>query len=121
VPGKVEPRERGLSEKDLDGLARRWLELEAACRQMAEEQAGIKARLRYALDVGAHDTVSGAKVTVSLNRRFDAETAEQVIPAELRPIVEVTVIDAKKAKEFLPPKLYEACRVVFGDPRVTIS
>jgi hypothetical protein len=117
----VEPRERGLSAKDLDALARRWLDLEAERRQLEEEQAGINARLRYALDVGAHDTVSGAKVTVSLNRRFDAERAAEVIPAELRPIVEVTVIDAKKAKEVLPPKLLDACRVVFGEPRVTIS
>lgn len=106
---------------ELDTDARRYLELQAAREQIEHEQSEIKARMRSALSEGRHDTPSGARVTITRNRRFDSAKAAEVIPAELLPLVQTTVIDAKRAKEVLAPRLLDQCRVEYGEPRVAIA
>lgn len=103
----------------LDRDVKRYLELDELAKDIAVEQATIKTRLR-ALGDGSHQAPCGVSVSVTPQRRFNAEHAMDVIPADLLPMVQTTVVDGKKVKALLPPALYEACQVETGDPRVVI-
>lgn len=104
----------------LDKDVRRYLELDELAKDIAIEQATIKTRLR-GLGDGNWEAPCGVHVSVTPQRRFNAEHAVTVIPADLLPMVQSTVVDGKKVKALLPPALYEACQVESGDPRVVIK
>ncbi len=104
----------------LDADVKKYLELDERRKDIEAEQAVIKARIR-SLGVGHHDAPCGVGVTISVNRRFDPKTAEQVLPPELLALCRAEVIDSKKAKQALPPAIYDSCMKVVGDPRVVIS
>lgn len=103
----------------LDRDVKRYLELDELAKDIASEQAGIKAQLR-SLGEGNWEAPCGVQVLVTPQRRFNPEHAQTVIPADLLPLVQSTVIDSKKVRALLPPALYEACQVESGDLKVTI-
>lgn len=110
-----------LTPDQLDKTVARYLELDARRNEIVAEQDQIKIALRTQLEPGRHDTPSGQKVTISPNRRFNADLAQSVIPAELLPLVMTETIDSKKAKAVLPPALYNQCSAEVGEPRVSIA
>lgn len=101
----------------LDHDVKRYLELDALRADLTIEMDAIKARLR---EGGTQVAPCGVKVTVSENRRFNAERALIVIPEVLLPLCQDTVVSSAKAKAALPPTIYADCMVEVGDPRVTI-
>lgn len=104
----------------LDTDVKRYLELDAIKADIEIEQSAIKTRLRD-LGIGAHSAPCGVAVTVTANRRFNPAEAGRIVPAELLPAIQSTVVDAKKAKAILPPALYEQAMLPVGDPRVVIK
>lgn len=101
----------------LDHDVKRYLELDALRADLQIEMDAIKARLR---EGGTQIAPCGVKVTVSVNRRFSADVAAQVIPEALLPLCQETVISSAKAKAALPPAIYEQAMVEVGEPRVII-
>lgn len=101
-----------------DHDVKRYLELDELIKDLMGEQSAIKARIR-GLGTGVHHAPCGVDVSVTPQRRFNPDHAREVIPAAFLPLVEVTVVDGKKAKAALPPAIYEQCQVETGDPRVT--
>lgn len=103
----------------LDNDVKRFLELDAIKADIDIEQTAIKDRLRQ-LGTGAHSAPCGVKVSVSENRRFNADKAAQIVPTELLAQIQSLVVDSKKAKAILPPAAYDACCAVVGEPRVSV-
>lgn len=106
---------------ELAGLVRRYRQLDISAREIADEQADIKARVRKLLDVGDRVPVDGKPVAVQPNRRFDPGLAERVLTPEWLAACTVKKVDSAAAKKILPPALYEACMAEVGDPRVVIA
>jgi hypothetical protein len=101
----------------LDNDVKRFLELDALRADITLEMDAIKERLR---EGGTQTAPCGVKVTVSVNRRFDAGKAAEVISEALLPLCQETVISSAKAKAALPPAIYEAAMVEVGAPRVSV-
>jgi hypothetical protein len=80
----------------------------------------ITAELR-SLGVGRHQA-GGHTVTVSAQRRFNTEAAARILASnpDLLLACQETTISGSKAKQVLPPALYEMCQVEAGEPRVSI-
>jgi hypothetical protein len=103
----------------LDTDVKSYVELDALKADVEIEQAAIKARLRE-LGTGVHHAPCGIAVSVTSNRRFNADKAAEVIPPPLLEQIQSLVIDTKKARAVLPPTAYDACMVEVGEPRVSI-
>lgn len=89
--------------------------------QLTADAETYKAQLRDALPAGAY-TVGGQKaISVTPTRRFNPDHAAKVLPPHLLEAIERRMVDAKLAKETLPPALYEACSVETGKPTVKLS
>lgn len=110
----------------IDGdLADTYRQLRRITNEITDLQAiaeDIKARLRAAVPAGSKVEVDGQPAfSVTPNRRFNATTAEHVLPAELLELCKVSRVDAKAAKEVLPPALYAQCMVEVGEPVVRLA
>lgn len=109
---------------NVTALVTEYLALEAHRAEITARQDHIKAFLRTTLPQGKHELDGTGTVTISVNRRFDAALAEQVLtnlnPALLDAVKE-TVISSAKAKKVLPPATYEQCMRDAGDPRISIG
>lgn len=103
----------------LDNDVKRYLELDALKADVEIEQATIKGRLRD-LGSGVHHAPCGVNVSVTPNRRFNADRAAELVPGPLLEQIQSVVVDSKKAKAILPPAAYDACMAEVGDPRVVI-
>jgi hypothetical protein len=103
----------------LDADVKRYLELDAIKADMQIEQDAIKARLRD-LGAGVHHAPCGVNVSVTPNRRFNADKATEVLPPALLEQIQTLSVDTKKAKAVLPPAAYETCMTEVGEPRVSI-
>ena len=104
----------------LDNTVKRYLELDAMKADIEIEQASLKAWLRE-LGTGAYVAPCGVKVSVTPNRRFNADKALEVIPSALLPLCQKTVIDSARAKAALPPAIYETAMIEVGEPRVLVK
>lgn len=102
----------------LDTDVKRYVELDALRADLTLEMEAIKERLR---DGGTQTAPCGIKVTVSPNRRFDANRAASTLPAELLTLCQSVVVDSAKAKSNLPPAIYEGLMSEVGAPRVSIK
>lgn len=91
--------------------------LEAKADLEARER-DIKARIRAA--VPGPDTYQAGDValSISVNRRFDPQVAERVLPTDLLDLCRISKVDAAAAKEVLPPAAYAACMSEVGEYRV---
>lgn len=101
---------------------KRYLELQSVIDDCKAEQEVIKADCRQ-LGLGKHTTGAGP-VVVSPNRRWDAATAEQVlreINPDLIPACSETVLTSAKAKQVLPPAVYEQCMKASDNYKVSIG
>lgn len=98
--------------------------LRATTEQIAQLTADAelyKAQLRDALRPGAY-TVGGQRaISVTPTRRFNADHAARVLPPHLLEAIQRPMVDAKLAKEALPPGLYDACSVEVGKPTVKLA
>lgn len=103
----------------LDADVKRYLELDALKADIETEQGIIKERLRD-LGNGAHVAPCGVSVSVSPNRRFNADKAADVVPPVLLEQIQSLSIDTKKAKALLPPAVYDLCMVEVGQARVSL-
>lgn len=94
---------------DLDTLVSRYLDLKTEAEEIASQMEHVKEQLRT-LGVGQHATASGVTVTVQAPaRRFNAKTAEQILPAEVLELCKADGYDPKKLKNFLSPVLLDQC------------
>lgn len=89
--------------------------------QLQADAETYKAQLRDTLGSGAYTINGQPAVSITPTRRFDAAHAEQVLPAQWLDTVRRTVVDAKVAKELLPPALFSACQVESGKPTVKLA
>ena len=105
---------------ELNADVKRYLELDEQRRKIEAEQAEIKHRLRD-LGSGEHEAPCGVKVSVTPQRRFNAERARAVLPSDLFSMCQATVVDTKTAKSVLPPALYESCMIESGVARVVLT
>lgn len=106
----------------IEDLVKRYLELQTLLDEATSEQSTIKAQLRQ-LGIGKHHTGAGP-ITVSPNRRFNAEQAAAVlteINPDLIPACSDTVISSAKAKAVLPPAVYERCMKQSGEHKVSVG
>jgi len=105
----------------MDNDVRRYLELDEAAKEIAAEQAGIKARLR-ALGTGEHVAPCGVVVAVTPpNRTFDLGTAVKLLAPEVLEHCKADGFDPAKVKRFLPPALLDVAMLPGkGEPRVSI-
>lgn len=111
-----------ITPEQLDALTAKFHTLGAQIEALTAEQETIKALIRDAYPDGADLTApNGTKVSVFRTRRFDAALAATVIPADVLPRVQATVVDGKLAKAVLPPALYEQCQKEAGKATVRIA
>lgn len=112
-----------LTRNELDALRAEYLDLFSRAATLIERCDEIKATVRANLPEGSY---ADGGVRVTPNRRFSADKAREVLPAELLALVEVEVpahteVDKTRARNMLAPTLYKACLAEVGDARVTIS
>lgn len=114
----------GPSPEDLAliGLRKRFLELGAKISEYKEEQETIKDRARR-LGVGKHPVGDG-RVSVTPQKKFDADVAEKVLK-DINPDILVacsrSVVQSSLVKLMLGDDVYERCQVRSGDDKVTIT
>ncbi len=102
----------------LDELVKRYADVASHIATLNAELDAIKDELRA---VGTTTAPCGMSVSVSVNRRFNADRAAEVLPASLLAAVTRPQIDTTLAKAQLPPALYEQCMVEVGQPRVAVK
>lgn len=98
-----------LDDERLRELVQRYVALDTERRALVDELDRVKARMRDELGPGRF-RCDDVTVSIAPVRRFDPELAMQVIPRELRPLVLREVVDARAAREALPPQLYARCQ-----------
>lgn len=87
---------------------------------LEEREKHLKAQIRDIVPGPDKYAAGDLTITVSPNRRFDAKTAEKVLPPELLDLCRVAKVDSAAAREHLPPALYAQCMADLGDYRVGI-
>lgn len=99
-------------------LASRLIELNESIARLNAEAEGIKSMLR-ALPPGDYANDQGTPIVrIMPNRRFDAEKGLSLLPEELREGCYKRVADPTLVREYLAPKLAEACMVEVGKAKV---
>lgn len=97
---------------------RRLVDIQTLLKELDAEADRIKARIR------AHGSgqVGDLKVSVTPQRRFSTVLAAEKLTAEqLVAITETTTcLSGTKAKQVLPPMVYESLLYEIGEPRVSI-
>lgn len=92
-----------------------WMKLCAVREQKRQIDALEKelcGQLRAALGRGKFTPPGGGPIlSIGPTRKFDPTRAEQILPAPQLSLVQRLVVDAKLAKEKLPPELYAICQV----------
>lgn len=108
--------------RDLDRLAAAWLDITDQIDALTAQRDVVKAQLRD-LGLGEHVAANGTVVTVTApSRRFNARTAQALLPAEVLELCRADGYDAKKLKEYLSPVLLERCMDAgTGDPIVRVK
>lgn len=105
----------------LEQTVTRLIEIQQTRAELEAEEKHLKNTIRTRLNVGDKGTVNGQPViTVTPNRRFNADLAADTLPGPLLSLCTVTKIDSTLAKKNLPPVLYESCMAEVGDPVVRI-
>lgn len=91
-------------------------------KEMTERADTLKAQLRD-LTQGTPDSYAAGAltVTISLNRRFNPQLAERILPDDVLALCRVSKVDSAAAREVLPPALYEQCMAPVGDVKVALS
>lgn len=127
IEANLYTKEHPMPAPDTTTLADRLAPLAAELARLAADKADIEAREKEvkaqirALVPGPDKYAAGdLTVTVSANHRFDARTAERVLPPELLDLCRIAKVDSAAAKEVLPPALYQQCMVDVGEYRVAI-
>lgn len=95
----------------------RLVDIQALSKELDAEAEQIRERLR------AHGsgTVGALRVHVTPQRRFSAQLAvETLTPEQIAQIAE-TSLSSTKAKQLLPPAVYDSLLYEFGKPRVSVS
>lgn len=95
----------------------RYRELDQMRRRIDEELDAIKARWRV------HGVGKYGDVTISENRRFSVTMCKQWVETnapQLLPAITEEVISSSKAKQLLPPAVYDSMMAPIGDPRVSV-
>ena len=101
-------------------LAREYLDLKERAAVIDDRIKQIVAELRDNLGAGRH-TAGDHTVTVTPQRRFNPDRAAEVLAGS--PLLEAcqeTVVTSARAKQVLPPAVYETCMVEAGEARVSI-
>lgn len=94
--------------------------LEAQRADIDREITELKTKLAGDLTEGGY-TINGKPVlNISVGRRFDPGLAAEVLPAELVALCQATVIDAKRAKDVLPPAIYAQCQRPNDKPTIRV-
>lgn len=99
---------------------KRLLDIRAQMAELEQSEKALKSFLRSSLGVVSQMPIAGQRVTIAPLRRFDAAKAVGVIPAELMGQVTEARVSPTKARQFLPPAMYEQCLTEY-DPQVRIS
>lgn len=81
----------------------------------------LKARIRTLVPGPDTYAAGEATLTISPNRRFDANTAMKVLPPNLLDLCLVSKVDSTAAKKVLPPALYDQCMTEVGELRVAFA
>lgn len=75
------------------------------------QERELRAALRAELPARGSYTINGVPaVSLAPTRRFNQDRAKEVLPAGTYDLICVQVADSRKAKELLPPALYELCQ-----------
>lgn len=78
----------------------------------------VKNKLREHCGLGAFTDHGVKALSITPNRRFNADRAIAVLPPELVALCTVPQVVSGVAKKNLPPALFEACTVEVGKPVV---
>lgn len=99
-----------------DDDVRRLVDLQATMKALDAEVETIRARIR------AHGpgVVGDLRVHVTPQRRFSPVLAAELLTAEQLVEITETSLSGAKAKQVLPPALYEQLLCEIGEPRVTV-
>lgn len=116
---RAQDRTGGLELNEHQRLAKEYALLASEVEPMQARMDEIKKIFRNDLDFGTHD-ISGLKVTVAHNARFDAKKAAEIYPADKYPAFYKTAPDSAAIKRAVAPAVYEALSNE-GEPRVTIK
>lgn len=99
-------------------IIERLVDLNAKIADLTAEAESLKAELRV-LPAGEYDA-GGHSFKIIPTRRFDADAAMLLLPAEARPECLTVVADPVKIKRRLTPDQLETCMVEHGRPKVVI-
>lgn len=105
---------------DTADLVRRLAELNTHITDLTEQTEQIKEKLRANLNIGTYTINNQPAISIKPTRRFSPTRALTVLPVELLLLCQISVIDAKKAREVLPPALYASCQEDTGKPQVRL-
>ena len=106
----------------LKAAVTRLLEIREQRTALDAEETHLKTLVRAHIPVGGAGTSNGEPiVTVSPNRRFNADLAKTTLAPELLDLITVAKIDPPTAKKTLPPALYEQCMAEVGEPVVRLA
>lgn len=106
---------------DLKQTVTRLLEIQQTRTELDAEEKHLKTIVRTSLTIGEKGTVNGQPiVTLTPNRRFSTDLAQQILPPDLVTLCTVSKFDPATAKKTLPPAFYEQCMAEIGDPIVRL-
>lgn len=101
-------------------LVRRLTELNTQITDLTEQTEQIKEKLRANLNVGTYTINNQPVISIKPTRRFSPTRALTVLPTELLNLCQINIVDAKRAREVLPPALYASCQEDTGKPQVRL-
>lgn len=105
----------------LDRLVADRVNLAAQAKQIADLIADTDAALLELLSEGeAHAVAQGGVRITPPVKRFSASRAAAVLTDELYASITVPTVSSQKAKDNLPPTLYDLCREASGKPSVRV-
>lgn len=121
-PEETEEQKQARISARLAELGKRDEQLKQQAEDIEAEREQLKAEAAELLEnkLGLH-THNGGAVRLSPNRRWDDDTAREVlgkISPDILKAITITKLDSRKAKEMLPPATYKQCMKDGDRPKV---
>jgi hypothetical protein len=110
---------------ELTAAAEQIVDLRTRITGLTEVKDTLTGRLRELLKVNpdAVYRLGGRTVAITQKTTFDPVTAARVLSPELLALITVTrtEVDEDRARLLLAPAAFDACRIPYGKPAVTVK
>lgn len=104
-----------------DQLAGRYLALTEQIEDLQQQRDGVKAAIRALIGAGTVETESGARITVTPNRRLSLERLRPMLTDQQVAECTIEILSNQLIKRYVAPDVVDACMVEVGEPVVRVS